>query len=294
MKAQRIATVKTHRTQTAWIRQRGQAVAAYAILIVVVALSMYPLFVMVLNSFKTDSEINWNPAGLPEEWTLASYAAIFEYHGGMWVNFLNSVIIATISTVLAVLLASMAAFAFAKYEFRGRNVIFALLLATMMVPFEITIPPLYIAFAKLGWLNTYQAMIVPTLASAFGLFLIRQYMFSIPSALLEAAHIDGANHWQLYWQIMVPTAAPILGAFAILHFLGVWNSYLWPLVVATERAIQPIMVVLPTLRDPVIGFLPVWGTIMAGSVLATLPIVVVFIVFQDRFMASVVVGAIKE
>jgi ABC-type glycerol-3-phosphate transport system permease component len=249
---------------------------------------------MLINSFKSDSEISWNPAGLPENWTLASYAAIFQFHGGLIINFVNSVVIATISTVLAVILAGMAAFAFAKYRFWGRDVMFALLLATMMVPFEITIPPLYIMFAKIGWLNTLQVQIVPTVTSVFGLFMMRQYMLTIPDALLESARIDGAGHWRLYWNIMVPVSAPVFGAFAIIHYLGVWNNYLWPLVVAIKRNVQPIMVVLPTMRDPHIGFLPVWGTIMAGCVLAVLPIVIVFIIFQDKFMSGVVVGAIKE
>lgn len=268
--------------------------AGYAVLVFTVMISLYPIFVMLLNSFKSDSEVSRNPAGLPQTWTLASYAAIFEYHGGLWVNFLNSVIIATTSTVVALFVVSLAAFAFAKYRFAGRNLIFAMLLATMMVPGEITIPPLYLMFARMGWLNTYQVQILPTIMTVFGLFLVRQYMLEIPDALIEAARIDGAGHWQIYTSIMIPTSAPILGAFAILHFQGVWNAYLWPLVVATDRAVQPIMVVLPNLTDPIIGYLPVWGTIMAGTVLSTLPIVIVFIAFQDKFMSSVTIGAVKE
>lgn len=274
--------------------RRLAIVLANAVLIVVVLISLYPFAMLVMNSFKSDSEIATNPAGLPIRWTLDSYGAIFQYHGGMWRNFLISVLIATVSTAVAVLLTSMAAFAFAKYRFRGRDLIFALLLATLMVPGEITIPPLYIMFARLHWLNTYQVQILPTVASVFGMFLMRQYMRGVPTALLDAARVDGAGHWQLYWDIMVPSAAPVLGAFAILHFLGVWNSYLWPLVVVTKAALQPIMVVLPNLTDPHIGFLPVWGTIMAGVVLSTLPVVLVFVAFQEKFISSVVVGAVKE
>jgi ABC-type glycerol-3-phosphate transport system permease component len=135
---------------------------------------------------------------------------------------------------------------------------------------------------------------VPTVTSVFGLFMIRQYMLGIPNELLEAARIDGAGHWQVFWRIMMPVSSPILGAFAILHFLGVWNSYLWPLLVANDSSVQPIMVTLPNLTDPNLGFLPVWGTIMAGCVLATLPILIVFIAFQDKFMASATVGAVRE
>ncbi len=292
------STLPAHKTES---RQTGyhlkywlSFISAHTLLTLVVLISLYPIFVMTLNSFKSDSEVSWNPAGLPVEWTLASYAAIFEFHGGMWLNFMNSVIISTTSTVISLFFVSMAGFAFAKYQFWGRDLIFASLLATLMVPFEITIPPLHLMFSRLGWLNTYQVQIIPTITSVFGLFLVRQYMLTIPNALIEAGRIDGANHWQLYWHIMLPTSVPILGAFAILHFLGVWNSYLWPLVVATKREIQPIMVVLPNLRDPIIGYLPVWGTIMAGAVLSTLPIVIVFIIFQDKFMSSVTIGAVKE
>ena len=292
--AANVSAVRTKSPARHRVRHRIQVVAANAILLAVVVLSLYPPVMMLINSFKSDAEISWNPAGLPVEWTAASYAAIFQFHGGLIRNFINSVIVASTSTVLSILLVSMAAFAFSKYRFFGRDVIFAMLLGTMMVPFEITVPPLYLMFAKLGWLNTYQVQIIPTITSVFGVFMMRQYMLSIPTALLESARIDGANHWRLYWSIMVPVCAPVMGAFAILHFLGVWNSYLWPLVVAIERDIQPIMVVLPSLRDPYIGFLPVWGTIMAGCVMAILPVVIVFIAFQDKFMSGVVVGAIKE
>ncbi len=287
------STVGTTRPASGRAGYKVQVIAANAILMLVVVVSLYPMAMMVINSFKSDTEINWNPANLPAQWTLASYAAIFEYHSGLLRNFVNSAIISIVSTILAVFLASLAAFAFAKYCFWGRDLIFALLLGTLMVPFEITIPPLYLIFAKLHWLNTLQVQIVPTVASVFGMFMIRQYMLTIPTELIESARIDGAGHWRLYWNIMVPTSAPILGAFAILHFLGIWNSYLWPLVVASQREVQPILVVLPNLRDPHIGFLPVWGTIMAGCVLATLPILAVFVAFQDRFMSSVVVGAVK-
>lgn len=268
-------------------------VMANVFLVVFVLLSLYPLFMMILNSFKSDTEILSNPAGFPQEFTLGSYQAIFKYHGGLLRNFGNSVIVATTSTIVSAFLATMAAFAFAKYKFKGRDLTFALLLGTMMVPAEITLPPMYLLFARLGWLNTYRGLIIPSLTSVFGLFMIRQYMLSIPDALLEAARIDGAGHWRLFWNIMLPSSSPVLGAYSILHFMGVWNSYLWPMVATSSNEMRPIMVVLPTLIDPIIGYLPVWGTIMAGCVLATLPIIVVFIAFQDKFMAGVVVGAIK-
>lgn len=278
--------------RTKWARPA--LVATYLVLAVMVALSLYPFAMMVLNSFKSDAEILRNPSALPIDWSLASYQALFANHGGAWVNFVNAVIISCSSTLVAVVITAMAAFAFAKYNFVGRDVIFTLLMITLMVPPQITIPPLYLMFAKIGWLNSLQVQIVPTITSVFGLFMVRQYMQGVPSELIEAARIDGAGHWQVFTRIMLPVSAPILGAFAIIHFLGVWNAYLWPLMVANDPNVQPIMVTLPNMTDPNIGFLPVWGTIMAGCSLATLPILIIFLVFQDHFMASATVGAVKD
>jgi ABC-type glycerol-3-phosphate transport system permease component len=278
-----------YRTErTAW--QAG----AYLLLALTCLAFLYPMALMVVNSFKSDAEMYVNSAGLPLRWTLESYGKIFRYHGGMWINYLNSIIIAVTSTLLSVFLCALAAFAFAKYRFRGRNLLFSLLLATMMVPPEITIPGLYVLFAKLQWINTLRAQILPTITPVLGLFLIRQYMLDIPDSLVEAARIDGAGHFTVFWKVMIPTSAPVLGAFAILQFMSVWNAYTWPVLVATRQQVQPIMVILPQLVDPIIGFLPVWETIMAGCVLSTLPLLIVFVAFQDKFMSSVVIGAIKE
>ena len=278
--------------RTRWARPA--LVATYFVLAVMVILSLYPFAMMFVNSFKSDSEILRSPASLPHAWTFDSYASLFTYHGGAWVNFLNAVVVACSSTLITVVITAMAAFAFAKYMFVGRELIFTLLMLTLMVPPQITIPPLYLMFAKIGWLNTLQVQIVPTITSVFGLFMVRQYMQTVPNELIEAARVDGAGHWQVFTRVMLPVSAPILGAFAILHFLGVWNAYLWPLIVATDPSVQPIMVTLPNMTDPNIGFLPVWGTIMAGCTLATLPILLVFLIFQDHFMASVTVGALKD
>ena len=246
-------------------------ILAYSALLVLLVVSLYPFLMMFVDSFKNDTEILVSPWALPKEWTLANYKAIFSEQHGLWINFLNGMFIAVSSTVISVLITAMAAFAFAKYHFAGRNVLFAILMLTLMVPPQITIPPLYLIFAKIGWLDTLRVQVAPTITSVFGLFLIRQFMAGIPEEILEAARVDGAGNWTIFWKIMLPVSAPILGAFAILHFLGVWNSYLWPLLVASRPSIQPIMVTLPNLTDPNVGFLPVWGTIMAGCTLATLP-----------------------
>jgi ABC-type glycerol-3-phosphate transport system permease component len=265
----------------------------YSVLILAVVISLYPVIIMVINSFKVRSEIFRNPAGLPDNWTLYNYMNIANLHSGLLQNFLNSVIISLTSSLIAVFLCALGAYAFAKYRFRGRDLLFSVLLGTMMIPGEIIIPGQYIMFANLGWLNTLRVQILPGAVSVFGLFFIRQYMLTIPDELIEAAWVDGAGHFTTFWKIMLPAAAPALGAFAIMHFMGMWNNYLWPMMVATKKEFQPIVVVLPQLVDTQIGFVPEWGLIMAGGVLSTLPIIIVFLVFQDWFLRSVVIGAVK-
>lgn len=275
-------------------RPRISGIVTHLILLATVVLSLYPFALMLMNSFKSNTEVLQNPAGWPVHFTVESYRQLVNYQGNeVFRSFFNSVFIATVSTVLAVVLAGMAAFAFAKLTFRGRDVIFAMLLATLMVPGEVTLPPLYIMFARIGWLNSYQVQIVPSVASVFGLFMIRQYMLSLPSELLEAARLDGANIWQQLWQIVMPLSTPVLGAFAILHFIGRWNDYLWPLVVVTDPKYRPIMAMLPTIKDPLVGFFTPWGMLMAGCVIVTIPLIVVFLLFQDKFLSGVVIGATK-
>lgn len=268
-------------------------VFGYSVLILATVISLYPVIVMVINSFKVRSEIFKNPAGLPENWTLYNYINIANLHSGLMQNFLNSVIISLTSSLIAVFLCALGAYAFAKYRFRGRDLLFSLMLGTMMIPGEVIIPGQYIMFAQLGWLNTLRVQILPGAVSVFGLFFIRQYMLTIPDELIEAAWVDGAGHFTTFWKIMLPAAAPALGAFAIMHFMGMWNNYLWPMMVATKKEFQPIVVVLPQLVDTQIGFVPEWGLIMAGGVLSTLPIIAVFLAFQDWFLSSIVIGAVK-
>lgn len=277
---------------TMHLRRRISLALAYIVLVIIAFTSLYPLALMIINSFKSDNNVLLDPAGLPQPWTLSSYMQLVNF--GQLLNFANSIFISVVTTVIAVFVAGIAGYAFTKLRFPGRNVIFFILLATMMVPGEITIPPLYLMFAQINWIDTYQVQIIPFIAPVFGLFMIRQYMISIPDSLLEAARLDGANEWQIFWRIMVPVSAPILSAFAVLQFLGTWNSYLWPQIMANNAAVAPLAVTLPTLTDPVMGLVPIYGTIMAGSVLATVPLILIFLRFQDKFITGVTFGAAKE
>jgi len=273
--------------------ERARRVIVNLVLAIAAVVFLYPMVQMLVDSFKSNTEIISNPAGLPIDWTLASYADVLSPHRSLLRNLFNSIVIAGSSTALAVLLCAFAGYAFAKFSFPGRDVLFGLLLMTMMVPPEVIVPGQFILFARLGWINTLQAQILPEMTPILGLFLIRQYMLTIPDELIDAARVDGAGQVSIFLRIILPVSSPVLSAYAILHFLHVWNAYLWPTLVATNDAVKPIMVALPELVDPLIGFLPIYGTIMAGCVLATLPLAIVYFIFQDKFMSSVTIGAVK-
>lgn len=266
-----------------------------ACLTVVSVLAILPVALMVFNSFKTGAEIARNSWGLPHKWTLENYQSLVNYNSGIMVRtFLNSIGISTAYTLLTLLIASLAAFAFSKYRFRGSKVLFFLLLITMMIPGEITLPAIYLMFSKVHLLNTYSVQIFPGIANVFCLFMLKQYMDGMPDSLLEAARIDGAGEIYTFRRIMLPLCKPTLGALAILTFLGKWNDYLWPSMLLTKKEVMPIMVILPTLNTSNSTYSIPWELILTGCTIVTLPLIVVFLIFQEQFMASVTLGAVKE
>ena len=261
---------------------------------IVVLVEIYPLVLMVFGSFKTAAELSGNPSGIPMEPTLDNYARLFSYSGGLIVRCLsNSIFIAVVCTGLTLLISAMAAYAFAKCPFRGKKTLFMMLLVTMMVPVELTIPPLYIVFSKIGWLNSYSVQIFPFVANVFALFMIRQFMMSIPDALVEAAKIDGASHTRIFFSIMLPVSAPVLSALGILVFLNRWNEFLWPTIMISKSKFAPIMQVLPTLNDTGVSMNVPWELMLTGCSIVTIPVVIVFYVFQDKFLSSATLGAVK-
>lgn len=257
--------------------------------------ALFPFILMFFGSFKTAVELSANPSGFPWEPTFNNYVRLLNANGGLMIKtFFNGVYIAVMHALLILIVSSLAAFAFSKYNFVGKKAIFVMLVLTIMVPTELAIPPLYIMFSKIGWLNTYMVQIIPGIASVFALFLMRQYMLSIPNELIESARMDGAKHFRIYRSIILPISTPILGALAILTFLGKWNDYLWPLVMVNKPEKLPIMVLLPLLNDTDNQFFIPLELILTGCVMVTVPLIIVFLIFQDKFMASATVGAVKE
>lgn len=267
----------------------------HAVLIIAVIICLGPLIIMLLNSFKTGSELASNSWGFPKQFVLNNYGKLLSFNAGIIVKtYLNGIFISVSYTFLTIIVSAMAAYAFSKYKFKGNLLIFILLIATMMIPAEITIPPLYIFFSKIKWLNTYWVQIIPGIANVFCMFMLKQYMDSLPNSLIEAARIDGAGHFHIFYRVMMPLATPAIGALTILTFLGKWNDYLWPKIMLTKTNVMPIMVVLPTLNDKDSIWSIPWEIIMAGCTVVTMPIIILFFIFQDRFMSSVTIGAVKE
>ncbi len=265
------------------------------ILIAASLIVLFPVFIMLIDSCKTGSELAKNSWGIPKNWTFANYADLVKYNSGTLVrSYFNSIFVATTHTALALLFSTLAAFAFAKSDFKGKNLIFVILLATMMVPSEITMPGIFLMFSKLKAMNTYSIQIFPGIASVFCMYMLRENIATIPDSLLESAELEGASTLQVFWKIIVPLARPAIGAMAILTFLGKWNDYLWPKMLLTKTEVMPIMTMLPTLSVDQSVYIVPWELMLAGCTLVSIPLIVVFLIFQDQFMSGITMGAVKE
>ena len=205
--------------------------------------------------------------------------------------FINSIFIATASTLLTLFFCSLGGYAFAKYQFRGQKILFGILLASMMVPFQVLLVPLFGLMYDIGWLNSYKAIIIPFSVGAFGVFLMRQFIITIPSELLDAARIDGCSEFGIYYRIVLPIIKPALGALTIYSFLGSWNGYLWPLIILRDE----VKYTLPIGLANLVGiYRQDYGMLMAGTLLSLMPIVILFLAMQREFVQGITLGSVKE
>ncbi len=254
-----------------------------------------PLVWMISSSFKPLSEIYaYPPTLIPQAFTTRNYDRLFT-DWPFWNWYGNSLVVAIISTLTVLFFCSLAGFAFAKYQFRGSKILFILLLASTMIPFQLILVPLFIVMSKLSWANSYLALIIPFMAPALGIFLMRQFMFSIPSELIEAARIDGSSEFGIYWRVMLPLARPMLAALAVLTFLGSWNSFLWPLSILHTREFMTLPVGMSTMIGSVTaGSEPPVGATMAAATLVSIPVILVFVAVQKQYVAGLTAASIKE
>lgn len=266
------------------------ALRTHALLMLLAALMAMPFLWMVLASFKPLPELDrLNP--FPQEWRMANYTEVWNSEDIAFRKYyFNSIFVASWVTFLTCLTSSMAAYAFTRLHWHGRDTVFKLYLATMMIPATVTMIPVYALMVSLQLLDTYLALIVPASFSAFGTFLLRQFMLTISPSFDEAACIDGASHWQIYWHVILPLARPALVVLAIFTFLANFGSFFWPLILIQSEHLR-------TLPIGMLHFDTMYGNqtnlIMAASMLNVLPLIVVFIVLQRQIVAGIQLGGIK-
>ena len=275
---------------TARIWARG--ILFYLMLAVIIVVTILPFVWMVSSSFKGSEAIRTIPIRwIPEHPTLEGYRRVFNMQGFSFARAsLNSLVLAIACTVVAVGSAAMAAFVFAKLPFKGSGKLFGLYLATMMIPGTVTMVPNYIILRTLGLLDTYTGLILPSLANAFGVFLMRQSMMSVNDAYMESAYLEGASLYRIFFQIMLPMVMPTLSTMVLLSFMGSWNSYLWPLIVLTSTDKQTLQVVLGNMNGM---YKNNEHVLMAGAVLTILPILVVYLVSQRYVDQGISLGGLK-
>ncbi|MFN8562314.1 MAG: carbohydrate ABC transporter permease [Anaerolineae bacterium] len=278
--------------ERATARRFALRLLAYAAFVVLVLIMLLPFWWMVSTSLKTQQYILHTPPELiPNPLSLESYSQLAQTIN-LGRTFFNSLFVGVVGTALQVMLASMAAYAFSRMRWRGRSVVFMLYLATMMIPSVVLVIPQFIVVRMLGWTNTYLALIVPPLFNAFGTFLLRQAFLALPPDFEEAAFIDGANHFTVFWRVLLPLVKPALATLIVLSFMGSWNSYLWPLFVARVDAVKTVPVVLGELQAGPQA-LTQWNLVMAGAVISVLPILIAYLIAQKWFVQSVVSNGIK-
>jgi multiple sugar transport system permease protein len=226
---------------------------------------------------------------VPHAPTLAQYRALF---GRLNIGraFLSSTIVATMVTVSSVLFGSMAGYAFAKLRFGGRERMFGFLLTAIIVPPQVGMLPLFLLMKNLHLVNTYWGVIIPSMVTVFGIFLIRQFMLSVPQELLEAARIDGASEWRIYWSVVMPLARPILATLATFMFMSMWNDFMWPLIILSDQAHYTLPVALANLSGEHVQDVEL---MMAGSVVTVLPVLLLFIVLQRQYISGIMAGSVK-
>lgn len=253
-----------------------------------------PLVWMVSASFKPLNETYaYPPTIIPATFTMANYERLFsDWPFRAWYG--NSLLVALIVTLAVLFFTSLAGFAFAKYRFWGKNILFIILLGSTMIPFQLILIPLYIVMSNFGWTNSYMSLIIPFMAPAVGIFLMRQFIMSIPSELLEAARIDGATEFGIYWRVMMPLARPALAAQAVLTFLGSWNSFLWPLTVLRSQTAMTLPVGMSGMLSGITAGseVPI-GAAMAAATLITIPVIIVFISVQRQYIAGLTAASVK-
>jgi len=273
------------------LAKRRGSILAFCALTVIAGAVLLPFYWMISSSLRTMENmfslpIQWIPD--PVNWrsyVLAWRAQDFTRY------FFNSGIVAVVITAGNVILCSLAGYSLTKFQYRGRGLMFVLILSTMMLPLEVTMVPLFLIVKELGWQNSYQGLIVPFLVDGFGVFLMRQYMLSIPKDLIDSARIDGASELRIFWMIVLPLCKPALVALAVFTFREAWDMYIWPLIIITKDALRTLPLGISLFMS---SYGTSWDQLMAIAVLGTLPMILLFFFLQRAFIQGIAATGLKE
>ena len=280
-KAASVNTALTRRTVGFVLLNVAMVVGAF--------LMFFPFLWTIVTSISPGARLTLAPALIPENPSLAAYQQLFtERPFGRVI--LNSLLLAVVTTLVQLFTSATAGYAFSRLLFRGQSIVFAIYLATMMIPLQVLIVPLFSELKAFGLLNTYLGALLPTFATAFGIFLLRQAINQIPRELDEAATIDGAGHFRIFWTIILPNIRPALATLVVFAFMGSWNSFLWPLVVLRSPELQTLPIALAGLLGQ---YTTQWDVVMAGSVVSVLPMLVLYIFAQKYVIQGVASSGIK-
>ncbi len=273
--------------------KRFRIILGYTTLILIAISMLYPFFAMVNLSFTPENEIFNNTNNLIHlKLTTQNYQKVFEQIP-LSRYFLNSLIVATITTFGQVIFSALAGYAFARLKFKFRNGLFLIFLITMLIPPQVNIIPLFFLMRELHLIDTYQALILPALFGGFGVFLMRQYFLGLPKELEDSAKIDGCNLIETFFKIALPLALPTIATLAIFTFVTTWNSFMWPLIVTNSESMRTLPVGLAIFKGS-FREITLWGELLACSVICTIPVIGVFLVGKKYFIADILQGGVKE
>ena len=273
------------------MRKAATAIALHLVLAIGAVATLLPFAWMLSASLMHAGEAStWPPRLVPQAVTLANYRALFE-RLDLGRCFLNSALVAGVSTALALFIVSLAGYAFAKLRFPGRSPIYRALLTAMVIPGQVAMLPLFLLLRTIGLVNTYWGVIIPALAPVFGIFMVRQYALSLPDELIDAARVDGAGEFTIYRKLIFPMLKPILVTFGVFSFIGAWNDFMWPLIVLTDERRYTLPVALASLIGEHAEDIEL---MMAGSVLTVLPVLLLFLVLQRTYVEGITMGGVKE
>jgi ABC-type glycerol-3-phosphate transport system permease component len=264
----------------------------YGFLILIALYMILPFVWMISSSLKPESEIfSVPPILFSRNMNLEAYKTVI-FDQNILRILLNTIIVATGATAARLFFCSLGGFGFAKYKFIGKNSLFAILLATLVVPFSVTLIPLFVIMTRLKWTNTFLPLIIPGAASAFGIFFMRQYISTINNELLDSARIDGASEFTIFLRIIMPIVSPGMTSLGLIFFMGTWNDFLWPLVILKKPELFTLPIAINQMIQSMIGR-PVYSQQMAAAVISIIPLLIIFLVFQRRFVEGITAGAVK-